>query len=69
MWDSKKPDERLDNFSTDIDILDAFEYSWEPFISKLCPDMKKGDTVDIQAVIKILNKAWAPYHSGLLPPH
>ena len=41
MWDSKKPDERLDNFSTDIDILDAFEYSWEPFISKLCPDMKE----------------------------
>lgn len=41
VWDSKKPDERLDNFSTDIDILDAFEYSWEPFISKLCPDMKE----------------------------
>lgn len=39
VWDSKKPDERLDNFSTDIDILDAFEYSWEPFISRLCPDM------------------------------
>lgn len=41
VWDSKKPDERLDNFSTDIDILDAFEYSWEPFIAKLCPDMKE----------------------------
>lgn len=41
VWDSKKPDERLDNFSTDIDILDAFEYSWEPFISRLCPDMKE----------------------------
>ena len=41
VWNSKKPDERLDNFSTDIDILDAFEYSWEPFISKLCPDMKE----------------------------
>lgn len=40
VWDSKKPDERLDNFSTDIDILDAFEYSWEPFMFKLCPDMK-----------------------------
>jgi PBSX family phage terminase large subunit len=41
VWDSKKPDERLDNFSTDIDILDAFEYSWEPFISRLCPDMRE----------------------------
>ena len=41
VWDAKKPDERLDNFSTDIDILDAFEYSWEPFIPKLCPDMKE----------------------------
>ncbi|NLL92520.1 MAG: PBSX family phage terminase large subunit [Ruminococcaceae bacterium] len=40
VWDSKRPDERLDNFSTDIDILDAFEYSWEPFISRLCPDIR-----------------------------
>lgn len=36
-WNPKKPDERLDNFSSDIDILDAFEYSWEPFMSRLCP--------------------------------
>lgn len=41
VWDSKKPDERLDDFSTDIDILDAFEYSWEPFMARLCPDMKE----------------------------
>ena len=41
VWDSKKPDERLDNFSTDIDILDAFEYSWEPFMSKLNPEIEK----------------------------
>ena len=36
MWDKKKPDTRLDNFSSDIDILDAFEYSWERFMRKLC---------------------------------
>lgn len=42
VWDAKKPDTRLDNFSTDIDILDAFEYSWEPFIMRLCPDLKGG---------------------------
>lgn len=40
VWNPKVPDERLDNFSSDIDILDAFEYSWEPFIDRLCPDMK-----------------------------
>jgi PBSX family phage terminase large subunit len=41
LWDPKKTDERLDNFSSDIDILDAFEYSWEPFMSRLCPDIKE----------------------------
>ena len=45
VWDSKEAekgkDVRLDNFSTDIDILDAFEYSWERFIPKLLPDHKK----------------------------
>ena len=39
VWDEKEAekgkDVRLDNFSTDIDILDAFEYSWERFIRKL----------------------------------
>lgn len=38
-WDeTKNKDTRLDNFSTDIDILDAFEYSWERFMCKLLPD-------------------------------
>lgn len=41
IWNPKKPDERLDNFSTDIDIMDAFEYSWEAFIKKLCPYLKE----------------------------
>ncbi len=30
-------DERLDNFSSDIDILDAWEYSWERFMKQLLP--------------------------------
>jgi len=34
IWDPRKADTRLDNFSTDIDIIDAFEYSWERFIIK-----------------------------------
>lgn len=41
VWDSKAAekgeDKRLDNFSSDIDILDAWEYSWERFMSKLMP--------------------------------
>lgn len=38
VWDSTKAkDTRLDNFSSDIDILDAFEYSFERFIKKLVP--------------------------------
>jgi hypothetical protein len=40
MWDKKKPDTRLDNFSTDIDILDGSEYSWERFMPRLCPGIK-----------------------------
>lgn len=39
VWDKKASDAgkdvRLDNFSSDIDILDAFEYSFEQFINKL----------------------------------
>lgn len=36
VWDdSAARDKRLDNFSSDIDILDAFEYSFERFIPKL----------------------------------
>ncbi len=42
VWDSKAAekgeDKRLDDFSTDIDILDAFEYSFERFMKKLLPD-------------------------------
>lgn len=30
-------DERLDDFTSDIDILDAFEYSFERYISRLTP--------------------------------
>lgn len=41
VWDEKAAEEgkdkRLDNFSTDIDILDAWEYSWERFMKKLLP--------------------------------
>lgn len=42
VWDSKAAergeDKRLDNFSSDIDILDAFEYSFERFMRKLLPE-------------------------------
>jgi hypothetical protein len=41
VWDRKKPDTRLDNFSSDIDVLDANEYSWERFLPRLCPTMKE----------------------------
>jgi len=41
VWCKKIPDTRLDNFSTDIDIVDGSEYSWERFIPRLCPDMKE----------------------------
>ena len=36
VWDpSKSGDVRLDNFTSDIDILDAFEYSFERFMKQL----------------------------------
>ena len=36
VWDpSKEGDVRLDNFTSDIDILDAFEYAFEGFLKKL----------------------------------
>lgn len=35
LWDSKRPDERLDDYSTNIDSLDAQEYSTEPYASIL----------------------------------
>jgi PBSX family phage terminase large subunit len=41
VWDSKAAangkDERLDDFTSDIDVIDAFEYSFERFISRLTP--------------------------------
>lgn len=42
-WDpeaaKKGKDVRLDNFSSDIDILDAMEYSFEKFMKKLLPSI------------------------------
>lgn len=44
VWDPKASemgkDIRLDDFSSDIDILDGWEYGWEPFIRKLLPEYK-----------------------------
>lgn len=41
VWDKKAAengkDERLDDFTSDIDVVDAFEYSFERFISQLTP--------------------------------
>ncbi len=45
VWDAKAAekgkDVRLDNFSSDIDILDAFEYSWERFMTQLIPTERR----------------------------
>lgn len=35
LWDIKHQDQRLDDGTTDIDTLDALEYSLEPFMSEL----------------------------------
>lgn len=36
LWDEDaKKDERLDDFTTDIDTLDAFEYSWSKYIRQI----------------------------------
>ena len=44
VWDAKAAangkDERLDDFTSDIDVVDAFEYSFERFISMLTPRLK-----------------------------
>lgn len=41
VWDSKAAakgeDIRLDDFTSDIDTLDSFEYSWERFMARLTP--------------------------------
>jgi hypothetical protein len=38
VWDDKNPDRRLDDGSTDVDILDAFEYAWESEMAGLVCD-------------------------------
>ena len=47
IWDPKEAekgkDVRLDNFSSDIDILDAWESSWERFMKKLLPESKRSN--------------------------
>ena len=40
VWNDKKENERLDDFTTDIDSLDANEYSYFPFYDKLLTDIK-----------------------------
>ena len=35
VWNEKENDERLDNGTTDIDTLDAMEYSIEPYMREL----------------------------------
>ena len=35
LWDKKHEDTRLDDGTTDIDTLDAFEYSMEPWMNEL----------------------------------
>ena len=35
LWNPKRVDERLDDGTTDIDTLDAMEYSIEPFFNEL----------------------------------
>jgi hypothetical protein len=36
LWDEKaKEDTRLDDFTTDIDTIDAWEYSWCRFIKNI----------------------------------
>ena len=35
LWHPKKDDERLDDGTTDIDTLDAMEYSIEPYFNEL----------------------------------
>lgn len=41
VWDDKKPDTRLDNFTSDIDSLDANEYSYFSYYDKLMTDIQR----------------------------
>lgn len=42
VWNEKKDDERLDDGTSDIDSLDASEYSMFPFYDKLMTEIKGG---------------------------
>ena len=41
VWNEEKEDERLDDGTTDIDSLDASEYSMFPFYDKLIVNIQK----------------------------
>lgn len=44
VWDPKKhDDERLDNFTYNVCILDAFEYAFEEYINALIPDLAREE--------------------------
>lgn len=43
LWDAKKEDTRLDDGTSDIDSLDANEYSYFPFFDKLTTNIKQID--------------------------
>lgn len=44
LWDdSKLEDERLDNFTTDIDTLDAYEYAYERHMKRINDAIKRGE--------------------------
>lgn len=42
VWDEKKEDERLDNGTFDVDVLDGFEYSIEKEFKRLLTSMNRG---------------------------
>ena len=41
VWNDKKENERLDDFTSDIDSLDANEYSYFAYYDKLLTDIRK----------------------------
>lgn len=45
LWDDKAEDERLDDGTTDIDSLDASEYSTFPFYDKLMISIERGVSI------------------------
>lgn len=42
LWSDKQPDTRLDDGTTDVDSLDAFEYAIYPFAERLLKAVKNG---------------------------